>query len=168
METAALLLHREQKDHFFAESPQSPFAHSSRPFTPLTYYEPNPDLVFTVTLESADGADVPVGTTDGTERIYRRVATVTLPIEGEETTLALYDTGHGGLFLPFRDGTSGKETYGAGRYLDLDPNQDGTVTIDFNLAYNPFCAYDDAYSCALPPHENWLSVPIRAGETYAG
>jgi uncharacterized protein (DUF1684 family) len=78
--------------------------------------------------------------------------------------LQLYDTGHPGLFLPFRDATSGRETYGGGRYLDIQPNDDGTVTLDFNLAYSPFCAYSDGYSCALPPTENWMSVRIEAGE----
>ena len=78
--------------------------------------------------------------------------------------LVLYTTGHDGYFLPFRDSTSGKTTYGAGRYIDLEPNPDGSVTIDFNMAYNPYCAYNDSYSCPLPPVENWLQIPIEAGE----
>jgi uncharacterized protein (DUF1684 family) len=69
-----------------------------------------------------------------------------------------------GLFLPFRDATSGTATYGAGRYLDLEPNEDGTLTIDFNLAYNPSCVYSDGWSCPIPPRENWLDIPIEAGE----
>jgi uncharacterized protein (DUF1684 family) len=89
---------------------------------------------------------------------------VSFEVRGEAVSLALYDSGHPGYFLPFRDATSGKASYGAGRYLDIEPNSDGTVTIDFNLAYNPFCAYNDAYSCPLPPTENWLQVPIEAGE----
>ncbi|MBT8206662.1 MAG: DUF1684 domain-containing protein, partial [Acidimicrobiia bacterium] len=80
--------------------------------------------------------------------------------------VTLYDTGAHGYFVPFRDATSGKESYGAGRYLDVHPNEDGTVTLDFNYAYNPYCAYDEAFSCPLPPIENWLEVPIAAGETY--
>ncbi len=162
-----LLHHREQKDHFFAESPHSPFANAGKTFTALTYYEPNPDLVFTVPLDPADGLSVQVGTTDGVERSYRRAATATVEIDQQPVMLTLYDTGQEGLFLPFRDATSGTETYGAGRYLDLRPSGDETITIDFNLAYNPFCAYDEAYSCPLPPHENWLQVAIRAGETFA-
>ena len=71
--------------------------------------------------------------------------------------------GHG-YFLPFRDATSGKETYGAGRYLDVPRGENGQVVVDFNYAYSPYCAYGDAYSCALPPRENWLTVPIEAGE----
>jgi uncharacterized protein (DUF1684 family) len=81
----------------------------------------------------------------------------------------------GGLFLPFKDTTSGQETYGGGRYLfDTVKNTDGLslemtpgsaeVVIDFNYAYNPSCAYDDRWACPLAPRENWLPVPIRAGE----
>ena len=72
--------------------------------------------------------------------------------------------GEDSLFLPFRDALSGKETYGAGRYLDVAPPHSGHVVVDFNYAYNPSCAYDPQFSCPLPPRENWLQVPIRAGE----
>jgi uncharacterized protein (DUF1684 family) len=82
--------------------------------------------------------------------------------------LTLYSTGHPGYFIPFRDQTSGDTTYGAGRYLDVEPNGDGTVTVDFNYAYNPSCVYSDGYSCPLPPIENWLKVPIEAGEMMFG
>jgi hypothetical protein len=69
------------------------------------------------------------------------------------------------LFLPFRDATSGRETYGAGRYLEVEPpGPDGGVEIDLNYAYNPYCAYNPEWSCPIPPGENWLTVPIRAGE----
>ncbi len=115
-------------------------------------------------LISYYGALFAMAASDGTERIYRRTALAALVIAGEAQTLALYNTGHPGLFLPFRDSTSGRETYGGGRYLDLEPNEEGTVSIDFNLAYSPFCAYNDGYSCALPPVENWMTVPIEAGE----
>ena len=66
--------------------------------------------------------------------------------------------------MPFRDATSGRESYGAGRYLDIEPEEDGTYTVDFNVAYNPWCAYAPQYSCPLPPRENWLPFPIEAGE----
>ena len=68
------------------------------------------------------------------------------------------------LFVPFRDATSGKETYGAARYLDIEERQADDYVIDSNLAYNPYCAYSDDYVCPFPPQENWLTVPIRAGE----
>jgi uncharacterized protein (DUF1684 family) len=67
-------------------------------------------------------------------------------------------------FLPFRDRTSGHETYGAGRYVEVAPARDGRVVVDFNYAYNPNCAYSPDWSCPLPPPENWLKVPLEAGE----
>ena len=165
MDTTHLLHHRKAKDEFFATDNNSPLGHAHRHgFEGLDYFDPNPDLVFTLPFEPADGAEVRVQTSDGAARSYVRLGTVSFDVQGEPTTLTLYSTGHPGLFVPFRDATSGKDTYGAGRYLDIEPNGDGTVTIDFNYAYNPFCAYDDAYSCPLPPAENWLTVPIEAGE----
>ncbi|MEN8114134.1 MAG: DUF1684 domain-containing protein [Actinomycetota bacterium] len=165
MDTAALLEQRAARDEFFQHSPGSPVPPQERAsFTGLAYYDPDPELVFTVPLDIVDPEPIQIGTTTGEERTYHRVATATVTVEGSDVTVGLYSTGHPGLFLSFRDATSGNETYGAGRYLDIEPNGDGTVTIDFNYAYAPFCAYSDAYSCALPPYENWLEVPIRAGE----
>lgn len=68
------------------------------------------------------------------------------------------------ILIPFRDATTGKETYGAGRYLDLEPDASDTYTLDFNRAYHPYCAYDDAWSCTLPPPENKLPIRVEAGE----
>lgn len=166
MDTHALLEFREAKDDFFGHSHESPLGHDARQdFDGLDYYEPNPDLVFRLSLETGDASEVRVGTSDGAERTYRRAGVVHFDVNGEAVQLTLYSTGHPGYFLPFRDATSGGTTYGAGRYLDIEPNRDGTVTLDFNYAYNPTCAYDEAYSCPLPPAENWLRVPIEAGET---
>lgn len=157
---------RSDKDAYFRAAPDSPIPQSSRPgFQGLSYYPENAALRFEAELEPADQSEIRIQTSDGQERVYRRAATATLPIGGEEVTVTLYDTGHGhGFFLPFRDATSGDETYGAGRYIDVQPARRGKALIDFNLAYNPFCAYNDAYSCPLPPPENWLQVPVRAGE----
>lgn len=80
-------------------------------------------------------------------------------------TAYTFDGGDGeSLFVPFLDATSGTETYGAGRYLDLEPEEDGTYTLDFNLAYHPSCVYDIRYSCPLTPAENRLPIRIEAGE----
>lgn len=68
------------------------------------------------------------------------------------------------VLIPFRDATSGKETYGGGRYLDLEPREDDVYDLDFNRAYHPYCAYDEAWSCTLPPPENWLPLRVEAGE----
>ena len=134
-------------------------------FDGLRYYEPNDALSLQLEIEPAEGNKIRVQTSDGQVREYIRAATVSFDVEGAPTTLTLLSQpGRPGYFLPFRDSTSGKVTYGAGRYLDLEEARDGMVSIDFNLAYNPYCAYNEAYSCPLPPHENWLQVPIAAGE----
>ncbi len=86
-------------------------------------------------------------------------------IEGERVSLTLYrESGRGRYFLPFQDATSGKETYGGGRYLDPQESPDGILTVDFNYAYNPYCAYNADWTCPIPPSENRLDVPVRAGE----
>ena len=165
MDHRALLSFRQEKDEFFATSHESPLDHRDQGnFAGLQYFAPNPGLVFDLTVESSDGAEIRVETSDGQERLYTREGTVSFEIDGSDLSLALYSTGHPGFFVPFRDSTSGKETYGAGRYLDIDPHDDGIVTLDFNLAYNPYCVYNDAYSCPLPPVENWLQVAVKAGE----
>lgn len=164
MNTEELLEFRKQKDEFF-ESFESPLEYDDRRrFEGLLYFDPDPGLCFTVALEPGDNAEIEIQTTDGQKRVYRRAGTVSLEVEGEIVHLVVYDTGHPGYFIPFRDATSGKETYGGGRYLDIDPNPDGTLTVDFNLAYNPYCVYSDSYSCPLPPADNWLDVAIEAGE----
>jgi len=165
MHTTHVLEFRDEKDRFFKLAPQSPLPeHDQHDFSGLSYFEPTEDFVFSVDLEPVAPTDIQISTTTGDERTYTRVATATVTIDDQDTTLALYSSGHEGLFLPFRDATSGSETYGAGRYIDVTPNGDGTAVIDFNYAYAPFCAYNDRYSCALPPQENWMSVAIRAGE----
>jgi uncharacterized protein (DUF1684 family) len=156
---------RHDKDQYLRSDDRSPLPFEYRnSFSGLPYFDWRPDLVFTAALVEADGAEITIATTDGAARVYRRGAQITVDVAGAPQTLTLFDTGHPGLFLPFRDATSGRETYGGGRYLDLEPETDGTVTVDFNLAYSPYCAYDDGYSCALPPAENWMSAPIEAGE----
>ena len=165
MDIDGLLEHRKAKDEFFATSHHAPLDHHHQEqFDGLAYYDPDPGLVFTVPVEPADNAAITIQTSDAQERVYHRDAWVNFEVEGEKATLAMYGTGQPGFFIPFRDSTSGKTSYGAGRYLDIDSNGDGTVTLDFNLAYNPYCAYSDSYSCPMPPHENWLTVPIEAGE----
>jgi len=165
MDIGALLEQRRAKDELFASSDHSPLdQHAQHRFEGLAYYEPNPELIFSLEVQPGDRSAVRIQTSDGQERIYRRAGTVNFEVGGEPARLTLYDTGHPGYFLPFRDKTSGEATYGAGRYLDLDSPEGGEVTIDFNLAYNPLCAYNAAYSCPLPPNENWLRVPIEAGE----
>jgi Uncharacterized conserved protein len=110
-------------------------------------------------------------TTGGTEVRYLREVTFTFEIDGTERTLGGYRQEADEkttLFVPFRDKTTGQETYYQGRYMEFEseePVSDGdTVTLDFNLAYNPFCAFSDTFSCPLPPEENWLETTVPAGE----
>ncbi len=157
---------RVEKERFFRSSPYSPVEDRAN-FTGLNYYSPNPDYRYTLPLNRADNPEpLTFQTNTGDERTYYRIGTVEFEVEGDPAQLALYQSGdHDELFLPFRDATSGKETYGAGRYLEPEALADGTILLDFNLAYNPFCAYSESYSCPLPPFENHLTkVAIRAGE----
>jgi len=108
------------------------------------------------------------------EKKFIRWGEFRLKIDGKEVTLQAYKSNleDEGLFVPFRDLTSGMETYGAGRYIDLnadvDRTPDGRWILDFNKAYNPWCAYNEDYTCPLVPKENWLEVPIYAGEKKYG
>ncbi len=166
MSTSELLEFRANKDEFLGGSHQSPIPHEDRHhWEGLNYFEPNEALSLRLELTEGDGSTLSTQTSDGQERTYKRLGQVSFEVQGAPATLTVLQTeGGGDLFLPFRDSTSGNDSYGAGRYLDLELNEDGTVTVDFNYAYNPYCAYSDAYSCPLPPVENWLQVPIQAGE----
>jgi uncharacterized protein (DUF1684 family) len=94
---------------------------------------------------------------------YRRFGRFTFTVDGQEAQLTIFTDGQG-YFLPFVDAQAGKETYGAGRYLEPEPLPNGKFLVDFNLAYNPYCAYNENWSCPLTPAENRLKVAIRAGE----
>jgi uncharacterized protein (DUF1684 family) len=156
---------RVEKDRFFGSHHYSPIEEKSN-FTGLTYFPPEPALRFELPLQTAEQVEeLTMQTSTGDEQTYDRIGTVQFEIEGEAATLAIYRSlHHDDLFIPFRDATSGRETYGAGRYLEPVELTGGRLLIDFNLAYNPYCAYSEQYSCPLPPFENHLNVAIRAGE----
>jgi uncharacterized protein (DUF1684 family) len=164
MDTERLLEERRAKDSAFTGegSPLDPGRRAD--FPGLDYYPPDPELRFVTELIPGDGATVQVATSDGREKTYTRVGHVEFAVGGVGCRLTVFDTGHPGLFIPFRDATSGDETYGAGRYLDVTVEGSQRVVVDFNRAYNPYCVYGDGYSCPIPPAENRLQVPIRAGE----
>ena len=109
-----------------------------------------------------------IPTSDGQLRPARRAGVFRFEIGGAQQTLTGYTFAGGdpdeSVFVPFLDRTSGKDTYGAGRYLDLYPEDDGSYALDFNLAYHPSCVYDARFSCPLTPAENRLDVRIEAGE----
>jgi len=157
---------RTEKDHFFAHDHRAPLTHGQQhSFHGLEYFAENPQLVIRAKVDhDVASGEVRMATTNGQEQTYRRFGIVHFQVDGVDTLVTLYSSaGSDDLFLPFRDATSGKETYGAGRYLELHAHGD-EVVIDFNYAYNPNCAYNPEWDCPLPPGENWLKVPIRAGE----
>jgi uncharacterized protein (DUF1684 family) len=96
-------------------------------------------------------------------QVYNKLGVIRFNVAGETAELTVYFNEYG-LFLPFVDSLAGELTYGAGRYLEPIELPDGRLLVDFNLAYNPYCAYNDLYSCPLTPWENRLKAPIRAGE----
>jgi hypothetical protein len=161
---------RAAKDAFFRDDPRSPLRPDQRAsFRGLAYFPEEPALAIRARLET-EGVDldepIVMPTTTGGRQVYRRAGVVRFEVDRRPARVTLFASPDmHELFLPFRDATSGSETYGAGRYLEVEPPaSDGTVEVDFNLAYNPYCAYNPDWSCPIPPGENWLSVPIRAGE----
>jgi len=163
---------RQTKDSFFAQQWQSPIPPQDRSrFKGLEYYPPDPDYRFELELhEHPEKQSVRMAYTKGNEQDFLRWGEFRFKISGREQALQAYKSSgeEEMLFVPFKDATSGKETYGAGRYLDLEPKRDriaeGEWILDFNQAYNPWCAYSEAYTCPFVPAENWLEVPILAGE----
>jgi uncharacterized protein len=160
---------RAAKDDFFRRHPQSPLTRGQRAaFTGLAYFPADPALRVEAVLDTDVDRDEPIKlqTTGGGTQEYRRAGRVRFSVDGEEAEITLYQSElQRQLFVPFRDASSGRETYGAGRYLEVDrPGPDSRVVVDFNYAYNPYCAYNADWSCPLPPGENWVRVPLRAGE----
>ncbi len=164
---------RGQVDDFMQHHPQSPLGwQQKQDFTGIDYYPENEDLVLDVEIErfTEDEPLIEMTTNTGDIRPYRRWGKFSFKVDGEEATLVIYSDAHGHeFFIPFKDKTNGKETYGAGRYMDnhrpgMQRLAGNYFEIDFNYAYNPYCAYSPSFSCPLPPAENWLAVPIRAGE----
>jgi uncharacterized protein len=104
-------------------------------------------------------------TSDGESISLIRIGAIDVVIDDAPVSLTLLrEPGRGRLFLPFRDRAADGETYAIGRYLDPQARPDSSLVVDFNYAYNPYCAYGEGWSCPIPPSENVLDVPIRAGE----
>jgi metal-sulfur cluster biosynthetic enzyme len=136
----------------------------------LGYYPIAPDFQFELELhEHSNKETIQIEDTEGNIRQFLRWGEFRFNVGGEQCTIQCYksDPEEDRFFIPFRDATSGKETYGAGRYLDIDSGDlttNGKWDLDFNKAYNPWCAYNENYACPFVPPENWLKVSIRAGE----
>lgn len=162
--------YRAGKDDYFRTSPDSPLPVAKRAdFTGLPYFPADPGFRMEgLRLQPYAGTEPPrfqIPTSDGQLRPAQRAGSFNFELEGQPRTLTAYRLPGGeSLFVPFLDITSGSETYGAGRYLDLEPESDGTYDLDFNLAYHPYCVYAEQFSCPLTPAENRLDVRIEAGE----
>lgn len=167
-----ILLDRKNKDKFFKNHPQSPIPIKDKnQFEGLDYYEPDVNYRFILELkELKEKKSIKVSDTGGNVRDMLIWGEFHFKIGNKECSLQAYksEEGEERLFVPFKDKTNVKETYGAGKYLDLiygeDQTKDGKWILDFNKATNPWCAYSHNYVCPLIPFENILQVEIKAGE----
>ena len=168
-----LMAARAEKDRFFREDRETPVPEDKKKtLLPLPYFPVDTSYSVPAALRLADKRPVfEMPTSTGTLRKYQLVGAIEFVFQGQPMTLgAFVEDGQAitSLFVPFADATTGKETYSAGRYLDLHPTASGLYTLDFNKAYNPYCAYNSKYECPFPPPSNRLKVPIRAGEKAPG
>jgi uncharacterized protein (DUF1684 family) len=167
-----LVTHRSERDEEFRSGPDTPLLPEDlASFEGLDYWKPDPRYRLVGPLEIyAERERFEIPTTTGKMRPCERYGRVTFELDGRNLELQVYrllDSGDDpGLFLPFIDGTTGRETYPAGRYVDLEDESGGTYVLDFNRAYNPLCAYGapERYVCPVTPPENRLDVRIEAGE----
>lgn len=162
---------RLEKDDFMKNGDGSPFKDSTVAFEGLKYFDPDPKFRIVADLEPVrDRKMVVLQTSDNKEQRYIEYAWALFSVDGQPCKLMILeviDNGpfKGTLFLAFADQSSAIETYGAGRYLDVKKTPGAsTITLDFNEAYNPYCAYNESFSCPFPPKENILTVAILAGE----
>ncbi|MFC6720528.1 DUF1684 domain-containing protein [Halobacteriaceae bacterium SHR40] len=169
--TEELQQNRAEKDEFLNEHRQSPIPPDHRDeFDGLAYFDPDPEYRVAATVHVFDEPEtVELETSDGRTVSYNRVFRFTFELDGEQYDLHGYRQAEDdSIFVPFRDKTTGQQSYKDGRYMDLELErelQDGdSIVLDFNLAYSPFCAYSETFSCPLPPEENWLETTIEAGE----
>ena len=160
---------RAEKDEYMrsAESPAPPEQRAT--FPPLSYFPISPEYRVPAALEVVPGEEIiEMSTSTGLRRKMRRIGTLRFTIQGQPQTLTAFvdasETDMRRLFVPFNDLTNGTETYPGGRYLDLERTGTGIYDLDFNRAYNPFCVFNLTYDCPVPPRENRLTLPVRAGE----
>lgn len=159
---------RQQKDKLMRTDAGSPITDKTA-FKGLLYFKPDPAYRVVARLEPfADKTQkLVVRMSDGSEEIYDKFAHAVFSLNGNACRLLVVKLQNTYSIL-FRDATSGKETYGGGRYIELDPAKltDNHAVLDFNTAYNPYCAYNPTYACPLPPAENTLPIAVKAGERY--
>ena len=163
---------RQRTERFMKGSPESPFAPDSIEFTGLSYYPADPAYRVRARIEPVrDKKLMVLPTTTGEEEKYIRYGHAVFDLAGQLHRLLVLEPFEqpAELFIAFADDTSGDTTYGGGRYLNVEkPSRTGqkTLELDFNQAYNPYCAYNGTFSCPLPPKENVLAIAVEAGEKY--
>lgn len=163
---------RKEKDAWMKDDPSSPFNFDSTVhFSPLKYFPVDPEFVFKSTLTEFPTKDtVVILGTKGEERKVVRFGTVIWQRKEKPISINVYKgisrQGEAYYSIWFTDKTTGKETYSVGRYLDfqLQPDSSFEYTVDFNLAYSPYCSYSSKYSCAIPSREDYIDLAIQAGE----
>lgn len=160
---------RASKDEMLRRSQTSPIPpYKQADLLPLQYFPPDESYRVPAGLQpGARGQAMDVPTSTGQKRHMDVVGTLEFTLKSQRLRLTAFaEEGSNGerLFVPFTDGTSGKDTYGGGRYMDLDRSTTGIYVVDFNTAYNPYCAYSSSFDCPVPPPENRLAIAIRAGE----
>ncbi|RLG12869.1 hypothetical protein DRN69_06365 [Candidatus Pacearchaeota archaeon] len=158
---------REEKDKFFRNHPYSPLTtEQKRKFKGLNYFEPNISYRYEVKINKyEDQRKVSIRTSKGTAKEYIRWGYIEFERDSKTNILSVFkQEGEDYFFIPFKDKTTGKETYSAGRYIEVENLGDDLYLLDFNFAYNPYCAYNDNWVCPLTPFENNLEIAIEAGE----
>jgi uncharacterized protein len=169
--THQIIKERQEKDDYMRTAESSPFAGAPTTFTGLKYFPP--DMKFRIQADlrpTKEKQIMRLATNDGKTQSYLTYAHAEFDFENLHNRLLILEVldegpDRGKLFLAFADQTSANETYGAGRYLDVKKVPGAsTITLDFNNAYNPYCAYNDSFSCPFPPTENTLKIAVRAGE----
>jgi uncharacterized protein (DUF1684 family) len=164
MDIDRLVRERLERDDFLIEHYSSPLPEEHRSgFGGLDYFPPDGAWALIGEYHPATRHKVPVPSSVGTESSYTMLGVMALTIGDSAYRLTVLDDGDGGAFIPFRDGSSGAETYSGGRYVGIDAHAAGVVTVDFNTAQNPWCVYDEEFTCPLPPAENWIAEPIPVG-----
>jgi uncharacterized protein (DUF1684 family) len=163
---------RKERDAFFKNHQRSPLLpQDKRHFKGLKYYPFDPQYVLSGQIErfifhiNNPKYYATFLTNKGTSKRYLRYGKFHFTLNGKEYTIEIYKSILSDyLFIPFKDKTNEKETYGGGRYIDAEILPDYKMVLDFNMAYNPSCAYNEKFVCVLPPRENMLDIEIRAGE----
>ena len=172
-ERIEVLKYQQELDDFYTDSTTSPLTPEERAaFHGHEFFSYNPEMAVEANIEVLENEPwFNMATSSGVSRAYRRYAKATFEVRGQTFELFLYQSKRlmameeyqDHLFLPFMDKTTGVSTYGTGRFMDITKPEGSTMVLDFNYAYNPYCAYTDGYSCPITPKENYINIEVNAG-----